>query len=262
MTQQTIILNLENAIKSIKNLNKDKEEHNCPYCLEEVEEINKAVLGCGHYCHLKCLFTDMVINREKNPKCCLCRQRVLSAEEHSEAYDVRNRGEREAEERHRIELRERQEEFRREAEEQRIQQEEQQQQDEREVRSYLNDVRQRIRERQEEGTEQREIRIQRYRREYSTLYNNNRINLLETWRVRRNTCGYEILQVLMDSVGTEINWKECKKIIETLKNGYSHDTFRRNLRRLEENGYITFVGGVRYIENIKLTPEFVLINLN
>lgn len=268
MNQTQLINNLQNVLNMSKQIYKEQQRENCPYCLEEIEETNKTILPCGHQSHLKCLLTDMIMKESIDKvKCSFCREDIISYREKISIVNTRRQARIEENRRQQEELRIRQEEFNREigqintlpllssdsddsSEDSNVERtlemratEEQRQRDER-IR--------RQREREEQRT--------RYTQQYTTLVNNTRVNLLDGWRVRRNTCGYEILQTLLNSRNNTLQWRECKKIMSILKSSYTHETFRRNLNKLRDEGYLLYLGGGSFVENVKLSREFLIKN--
>jgi hypothetical protein len=249
MTSNKQLINaLETALTLSKTLNKDKEVENCPYCLEEIKDVNAVTLPCGHKCDLKCLLSDMFIKgKMEKVKCCLCRGDIMTNNDVNELRKTRESGEREEQERQNEYLRELRQQQRQNDEQWRQLMEEQRENDEIEEQH-------RERQRREETA--------RFEMSHPILRNNRRINLLDSWRLRRNTCGYEILQTILDARQTTMNYRECCKVMGRLKNSYTTDTYRRNLHKLKDKGYITWNENGAFITELKLTPAFVNINLD
>ena len=73
--------NLKDIIAALKVIEDNEENieeepiHECPMCLDEVEENNKVVLECGHHIHLPCFFNYLKSTYEnrQNKRCPMCR---------------------------------------------------------------------------------------------------------------------------------------------------------------------------------------------
>lgn len=271
-SQQTLINNLELALNLAKSINTDKHPEKkdidtCYYCLDKID-INKnfSVLNCGHKSHLKCLLTDLALN--SNVKCGLCRNDVMSPEEKAEIRRIKAEGARAQQQRQEEYMRELMEEQRQEQRQEELREfgltAEDRENNERVLREAYTADRQRREQERRERYQQREAErneeTAQYSQKYRHLLNNRRVNLLDSWRLRINTCGYEILQTLLDADNNKLHWKETTKIMGRIKNSYTHDTIRRNVMKLKTKGYITLSYEGRYLTEIQLTEDFKNIN--
>ena len=99
--------------------------------------------------------------------------------------------------------------------------------------------------------------ITEYEDKYINFYQDNRIELLESWRIRRNTYAYSLIQILLDADGNELGINEINKIIRGKRAGYSHTTIRKGLNKLIEKNYIEVANEGVYIERVRLTERYL-----
>ena len=228
-----------NLVESIEEPKKviENEVETCYICLEDIDlNKNSVSLTCGHKLHFDCFMKNMIINNKRRGKCGLCRKEYLSEDDRDDIREIQRQS--------RIETERRQEEYvrglREEAERERT---------ERRQADIDNfDRRQRVR---NEETE-------RYRRGYTALGNDERVPLLNSWRLRRHTCGYRILQLLQNATNHSIEHRYVSTIISRLSESYTHETYRRNLFKLQDKGYVTLIfNDSGYLSEIKLTSDYI-----
>jgi len=103
--------------------------------------------------------------------------------------------------------------------------------------------------------EEEEEKNEGLREQYPIFFNDERLTkILDSWKLRKNTTGYKIIQILINNNGT-ITPRELKNIINN-KKSITHSTFRTNLFKLKDNNYIDLTFNGQVLTGIKLTETY------
>jgi hypothetical protein len=225
---------------SDNHINSANEAEDCLYCLEPMGEKNIIILECGHKTHMTCFMKHIIHNGGNiiRSSCSMCRALTISREIQDEIHQTRILANR---------------------------------QRDLDQQAYLNELRARevgydsdsdsddelpttivnglpIQDARREADRQRylqrqvdeEARNRQALARYQVYRDNTRLTTLrDTWRMRRNSCGYRIVQILQNCNGP-IRYGDIRRLLRCREGGtFTHQTFSTALRRLETTGYIT-----------------------
>lgn len=86
---------------------------------------------------------------------------------------------------------------------------------------------------------------------------NLRIPLLADKKVRKNSCSYAILQVLIDAPNKKLPYRDLLDIMAMYGKSYTYQTYRSNIFKLQDSGYTTNITTLGVISHIQLTPDYI-----
>ncbi len=70
---------IRETIKRETDREKEREENNCPICLEDLGEKNLIIPNCGHKVCINCFVINIRHNNIMSNACCLCRMEIVSS---------------------------------------------------------------------------------------------------------------------------------------------------------------------------------------